>query len=362
VERSLVDTRRAAASGSTTLRMTTRIGIAAGLPDVRQYMAWARSAESAGFRLLGHGDTQCLLPELHVSLAAMATATDRVLLCPTVTNPLTRHPAVAAAAFGTLQQLSGGRARFGIGTGDSAVTLLGERPARVDHVADYCRAFRALTTGNEADYRGRSFRLEWPAPEVPLWIAAEGPRMLKLAGELGDGVIMGNGLTEDVVRDNLRRVREAAVEAGRDPDAIEPWFFAKIYLCESEEQAWHDVAWTLAATANHAFQFTLDDKLVPPEHHAAIGRLRNGYASRAHNGLAHSPAANAALVIENGLTEYLGRRFLLAGPPARVLERIEELAAWGARNLLTSAIFGDPFEYTAQIAEHIVRPLRRGGG
>jgi 5,10-methylenetetrahydromethanopterin reductase len=279
------------------------------------------------------------------------------VLCPTVTNPLTRHPAVVASAFGALQQLAGGRMRYCVGTGDSAAWLIGERPATVNMVAEHCRAFAALIDGRSACVAGKEFRLEWPTPAVPLWLAAEGPRMLALAGELGDGVVMGNGLTEDVVRDNLGRVRRAAVAASRDPDAIEPWFFAKIYLCPSEQQGWHELAWTLAASAHHALRYDLADRFVPSQYREAIEAIGAGYSAAAHNGLAHSPDHNARLVTGTGLTEFLGPRFLLAGPPARILERIEELAGWGATNLLTSAIFGDPFSYTAQVAEQILQPL-----
>jgi 5,10-methylenetetrahydromethanopterin reductase len=334
-----------------------RIGIVTGMADVNQYVKWAQLAESSGYDLIGYGDTQCLLPELHVALAAAAGATNRTLLCPTVTNPITRHPAVVASAFGALQQLAGGRVRYCVGTGDSAAWLIGERPASVDKIAEHCRAFAALIAGDSACVGGKQFRLEWPAPPVPLWLAAEGPRMLRLAGELADGVLMGNGLTEDVVKDNLERVRRGALAAGRDPEAIEPWFFAKIYLCDSEEQAWHELAWTLAATAHHALRGDLADRFVPVEHRAAIAALGAGYSVQAHNGLTQSPEHNARLVTETGLTHFLGPRFLLAGPPARILERIEELASWGATNLLTSAIFGDPYRYTAQVAEQILRPL-----
>lgn len=334
-----------------------RIGIATGMPDVNRYLEWARCAESYGYDLLGYGDTQCLLPELHVALTAAATGTDRVLLCPTVTNPITRHPAVAASAFGALQQLAGGRARYCVGTGDSAAWLIGRRPASVDGIAEHCRAFAALIAGGEAQVGDERFRLEWRPPHVPLWLAAEGPRMLRLAGELAEGVLMGNGLTEDVVTDNINRVRMGALEAGRDPDAIEAWFFAKIYLCDSEEQAWHDLAWTLAASAHHAFRHDLDDRFVPDAYRPAIEGIQAGYSGQAHNGLAHSPEHNARLVTDTGLTGFLGPRFLLAGPARRILERIEELAGWGATNLLTSAMFGDPFRYTAEVAQQILRPL-----
>ena len=341
-------------------RRPIRIGISSGFPDLRHYLDWAREADSLGYELLGYGDTQCLLPELNVALAATAGVTSRALLAPTVSNPVTRHPAVVASAFGGLQQIAEGRARYCVGTGDSAMSLIGERAARVDDLREHTLAVRALLTGEEAQWRGRSFRFEWPTPPVPVWIAAEGPRMLALAGEIGDGVLMGNGLTEEVVRDNLGRVAAAATAAGRDPADVEPWFFAKIYLCESEEQAWTELAWTLAATAHHAFAHRLDDRFVPPELHEPIRRLVSGYVGREHNGLAHPPVQNAALVTDNGLTEFLGRRFLIAGTPAQVRDRIEELASWGATNLFTPAMFGDPFAYAEAIARHVVEPLTSG--
>ena len=334
-----------------------RFGITAGMADARRYLDWGELAERSGFDLLGCGDSQCLVPELHVTLGALAVRTSRALLCSTVTNPVTRHPAVVASAFATVQQLAGGRARYCVGTGDSATAMVGEHPARMAEFAECCRAFRALTNGDEAEYRGKRFRLEWEAPAVPLFIAAEGPRMLHLAGELGDGVLMGNGLTEEVIRDNLRRLRNGALEAGRDPEGIEPWFFTKVYLCESEDQAWEELAGTLAASANHVFRGDVAEKFVPAKHVAALERLRAGYVSREHNGLVHAPVRNAALVIENGLIEFLGPRFLIAGPPHRVLERIEELASWGATNLLLPAIFGDPFATTSRLAAEVLRPL-----
>jgi hypothetical protein len=131
-----------------------------------------------------------------------------------------------------------------------------------------------------------------------------------------------------------------------------------MYICDSEEQAWRDLAWTLAASAHHAFRFSLDDKFVPSVHRPALERLQVGYVGREHNGLAHAPAHNARLVTDNHLTEFLGRRFLLAGPPGRIRQRIAELASWGAKNLFTSAMFGDPFAYAEAIAEGVLAPLR----
>jgi 5,10-methylenetetrahydromethanopterin reductase len=333
-------------------------GIAAGLPSVGAYQEWAMVAEACGYDLLGYGDSQCLIPEMCVTMAAMATVTDRVLLCPTVSNPLTRHPSVMASAFAALQQLSNGRTRLGLGSGDSAALSIGERPASLRALEEYARAVAALGRGGDADFRGRRFRLEWDAPHVPLWMAAGGPRTMRLAGAVADGVLLGSGLTEDVVRDGIAQVHAGALEAGRDPSEVEIWMFTKIYLCESEEQAWHDLAWTLAASAHHAFRFTLEGKFVPPQWRDALVRLQAEYAVREHNNLANSGDTNASLVVDSGLTEFLGSRFLLAGPAARVVERIEELERWGITRFFTAGMFGEPLAYTRDVAEQVIAPLK----
>ena len=82
--------------------------------DFRRHV---RLAESVGFDYIGVADSQSLFRELFVSLTVAALDTERVQLGPSVTNPLTRHPAVMASAIASLHELSGGRAFLGIGTG-----------------------------------------------------------------------------------------------------------------------------------------------------------------------------------------------------------------------------------------------------
>lgn len=335
-----------------------RLGIAAMCKSMPEYLEWVETAEACGYDLAGYGDTQNLLPDAYVALTAMAMHTQRITLCTTVSNPVTRHPSVAASGFAALQQVSGGRAIFGIGTGDSALKNIGRRAATVDEIGRYCRAFRDLVHGKVANHDGHDMRLLWDAPGVPLYLAAEGPRMMRLAGEVADGVIFGNGISEEVVRSNLAAVRAAAEAAGRDPDAIEPWFLIKVVLSdEPEEELWGRLAWTLAASANHAFLFTFENKLVPPHLEEPLRRLMAGYRSHEHNQV-DSPGHNAALVNDNGLTEFLGRRFLIGGPPEHVAARLRELASWGAPNLILTAMWGDPLGYTRRIADEVMPLLR----
>jgi len=335
-----------------------RFGVTRYGADVAGQVAFARLVEELGFDLIGYGDTQNLIPDCYVVMTAMALATERIRIGQTVSNPVTRHPAVTASAMSGLQEVSGGRAFLGIATGDSALLNIGEKPATLAQLEAYCRAVRGLCEGETVSWRGHETRLLFEPRRVPIWIAAEGPRSQELAGRIADGVIFANGISEEVVKDDLRRVRESALRAGRDPGAIECWFLVKPCFADSEQQAWHDFAWTLAASANHAFRFSFDHKFVPDGHREGLARLMAGYASSQHN-LAGGLNPNSRLVIENDLTEFLGRRFLLAGSPAQIAHRLEELASWGATNLILTILFGEPEAYARRLAREVIGRLAR---
>lgn len=333
--------------------MSVRCGVLFLPRRIAEIAEDARLAEAAGFDLLGIGDSQSLFQEVYVSLAVASVHTSRVRLGPTVTNPLTRHPAVTAAAIASVNELSGGRAFLGLGTGDSAVLNLGLRPAKVDELREYVTTLRALWSGTPTAYRGAPVRLEWAHRPVPVFLAAEGPRTLRLAGEVADGVIVGTGLLPEVIADSLEQIRAGARAAARDPEAIEVWFLVKACLAESRSTALEEIKMALAASANHAFRFTLEGKQVPPELVGPIERLKARYQPHAHESLGPSP--NARLVDELGLTEYLAERFAVAGSPAEVARRIRELAGAGVSRLLVTAIVKEPEVFLAQWRD-LVRP------
>jgi len=334
-----------------------RFGIGAMFPDMPSYLPWARQVEELGFDLIGYGDTQSVLPDAFVALSAMATVTDHIRLCPTVSNPVTRHPAVAASSLGAIQQLSDGRTTFGIGTGDSALLNIGERPSRVAELEEYARAFKALVAGETATWHGHEMKLAWEAPPVPLIVAADGPRMMHLAGQIADGVFFANGLSDEVIDENIRRVREGAESVGRSIDDIEMWWLTKLYFADSQEQGWYEAAYSLAASANHSFRFGMEGKFVPEALQPVIRRLQEGYAAHEHNRVEASDH-NRSLVVDGGLMEYLGRRFLIAGSAQELVQRVSEIAERGARNLFIPSVFGDPPGYANRLAKEVLPAFR----
>ncbi len=194
--------------------------------------AAARAAEAAGFDDVWTLDSPLLAGRLgdpYVTLAACAGTTSRVRLGVAVTNPVTRHVVVTAAAILSLDDLAGGRAVLGIGSGDSAMRTLGLDPAdaegthrgRRPRLREAVETLRAIFAGKPVALGDRTLRLDRPARSIPIYIAATGPRMLELAGEVADGVIIQVGIHPPCLEEAIAHVRAGAARAGRDPAAID---------------------------------------------------------------------------------------------------------------------------------------------
>lgn len=326
-------------------------------PDPREYIEWLRVAEGVGFDLIGYGDSQCLWPELYSSLTLAALHTTTAKIGPAVSNPVTRHPAVAASGIATVQALSEGRAFYGLSSGDSALFSIGLRPARMAALAEHARVVRALCAGEVVRWEGNELQLHWPTQPVPIYLAAEGPKMLHLAGQIADGVFVSNGLSREVVTDTRERIAAGARSVGRDPADIEIWFLVKFLVAPSEAEGIETMRFTLAGSANHNFRFTLEGKHVPDELREAITTLQERYAfdeHAQHDGLGR----NAALVEELGLIDWLAERFLVTGPPAHCVERLQEIASFGATNLLLTQLVPDPLAAMRQWGDEIFPALR----
>jgi alkanesulfonate monooxygenase SsuD/methylene tetrahydromethanopterin reductase-like flavin-dependent oxidoreductase (luciferase family) len=129
-----------------------------------------------------------------------------------------------------------------------------------------------------------------------------------------------------------------------------------VFSSRPEPEVWRDYAWTVAASANHAFRFTFAGKFVPEQFEAPLRRLMDGYRSMEHNQESAS-AHNGALVNDNGLTEFLGERFLIAGRPEHIAERLRALEDAGVRNVLISSMWRDPFTETRRLADEVLSRL-----
>jgi 5,10-methylenetetrahydromethanopterin reductase len=188
--------------------------------SVAAFVADARRAEALGWDAVLQPDSQLRRRDTYVLLAAAAQATERVVLGPLLANPINRHPTVTAGSIATVDELAPGRTLLGWGVGDTAVRLAGLKPARVKELEDSTRLMRALLDGQSVEVgAARPATLPHHRP-VPIWIAAGGPRTLRMAGGVADGVFLRIGTHRANLARSIEAIRAGATAAGRDPASV----------------------------------------------------------------------------------------------------------------------------------------------
>jgi len=188
--------------------------------SVDAFAADVRRAEALGWDAALQPDSQLRRRDTYVLLAAAARATGRITLGPLLANPVNRHPTVTASSIATIDELATGRTLLGWGVGDTAVRLAGLKPARVKELEAATRLMRALLDGDPVEVGAeRPARLPHHRP-VPIWIAAGGPRTLRMAGGVADGVFIRVGTHEANIATAVETIRAGAAAAGRDPAAV----------------------------------------------------------------------------------------------------------------------------------------------
>jgi len=203
-------------------------------------------AESLGYDSVWVTDSQMLFSDCYAVLALAARQTTRLRLGPGTAICGTRIPAVHVAAVATLNRLAPGRVHLGIGTGNTAMRTMGQRPMRVAEYAEYLRVLSALLRGEVVDYtfngvtrpirmlmhESKYMNLE---PRIPLYVSGFGPRAMELAGQYGDGLVFAIPPRGVPVAGALGHARLGAARAGRTLDGFRNCALTNIVLLDPGE-------------------------------------------------------------------------------------------------------------------------------
>ncbi len=181
----------------------------------------AVAAEDAGFSDVWLPD-HYFLRDVYAAQAVIATRTSSVRLATGIAAIQLRHPALIASAAATIAECSGGRAVIGIGPGGHEFgSQFAMRPrSPLTMLREAVEIIRQLSSG-PAGFRGEYFsadgsELGWRITPPPIFLSARGPRMLELAGEIADGVIV-HGIHRDFLDYARARIAHSAGRSGRDP-------------------------------------------------------------------------------------------------------------------------------------------------
>lgn len=203
-------------------------------------------AEEKGFTHAWLYDSQMIYSDVYVTMTLCAERTSAIKLGTGVTNPSSRIAPVTANAFASLNMLAPGRLAMAIGSGNTARRTLGMPAAKVAEVTEHVRVFRDLCRGDTTDYtegerrrkvrflnQGEDFyNLDDP---IEILVAASGPRLLRVAGEVADGVMLFGAVSPALIEFVLRHAREGAESVGRDPDELDVTCMTAFHLTEPGE-------------------------------------------------------------------------------------------------------------------------------
>ncbi|MBV9919024.1 MAG: LLM class flavin-dependent oxidoreductase [Solirubrobacterales bacterium] len=321
------------------------------------FLSSVRTADEVGYARAWLVDGQMLWHEVYVYMTQGLAATKDIVFGTAVTNTLTRHFSVTASAVATLAELYPGRVLLGLGRGDNAVRTLGLKPVPTGELAQTVPLIRALLKGEEVDIPGgRRARIRWAegGREVPIMMAATGPKNIRLAGALADIVMLYVGTHPESVKWGIEHVRAGATQAGRHPDSVEIALLTAMYVSDDQEEAWQECRWAPAACANHiAYAMKWNPDHGMPETMTRLARSRDAYDYYA--GHLDSKADHTAY-----LTGDLVDDFVLAGPTDKCLERIRQLERLGVAEISTAYVNGK-FDQMKRVGREII-PAVAGAG
>jgi probable F420-dependent oxidoreductase len=253
--------------------------------------------------------------------------TRKVIIGPMVTNPATRDITVTASTYATLNEMYGNRTVVGIGRGDSAVRVTNGKPVTVAELRQAVIDIKGLANGEAIEYKGNNIRLPWAgASRTPVYVAAYGPKVLALTGEVGDGFILQ--LADPSIADwTMTAVRDAAKGAGRNPDDVYMCIAAPAYVTDgSPEQHAHardQLRWFGGMVGNHVADIVerYGDSGAVPQALTDYIKARKGYDYNEHGQAGNTHA--------DFVPDEIVDRFCIIGPPEEHIRRLEELKAMG---------------------------------
>ena len=220
-------------------------------PPASRVVELTQRAEGLGFAYAWTFDSHILWQEPYVIYSQMLAATDRIVVGPFVTNPATRDPTVTGSLFATLNDMFGNRTIWGLKRGDSSRRVLERKPTTLAETEEAMYVIKELAEGRAIQTPAGEVRIPWVRDgHLDVWMAAYGPKALALCGRKADGFILQLA-DPDITRWTVGKVREAAAEAGRDPDSIAVCVAAPAYVGDDLDHAREQCRWFGGMVGNH---------------------------------------------------------------------------------------------------------------
>jgi probable F420-dependent oxidoreductase len=230
---------------------------------------------------------------------------------------------------------------------------MGKKPTKLERLAETVQVVRDLCAGHKIEYEGRDIQMTWADAGVPpVWVAAYGPKALRCAGRIGDGVIL-QFADPELIKWCLGSVREGAEEAGRDFSKIRVMSAAPVWVSDDLAKARDQVRWFPALVSNHVVDLVSRYKPEElPEGLTAYIRDRKGYNYLHH---AEVGSSNAEFV-----SDEIVDRFCIVGSAEEHVRRLRELQEIGVTQFNIYLMSGDEEDTVEVYGREIVPRFSRG--
>lgn len=317
----------------------------------KRTVALCKQAEVGGFKYAWFFDSHILWRECYVTMAMCMEHTEQMRFGPCVTNPGVRDWSVAASMFATLAMQSGGRFDMGVGRGDSSRRVMGRKPMTIETMVEFCQALKGMIRGDTVKYEDDVAEVQIPwseGYELPVWIAAYGPKALKGAGEAGDGLIIQ--LADPwLVKWFSDQAIAAGKAAGRDMSNFKVMSAAPVWVGDSGK-ARQQTRWFPAMVGNHVAdiveRYGKGGASDIPARLTAYIEGRKGYDYRHH---ADKDADHLDFISEDIIDS-----FGVLGSVEDHVRKLKELEAAGVTQFNIYLMCGEEERIVAEYAEHVL--------
>jgi len=334
-------------------------------------------AENLGYSRVWVTDSPFIRSHIFVTLTVAALQSKKIKLGTGVAVAGMRLAPDCANAVATLNRLAPGRIFCCVGTGNTAMRMMGQPPMRVDAFRDYLRVLRGLLRGKAVDYTlaGSTHRVQFLLrdqhfvglePEIPIYVTAHGPRAQALAGEFGDGLVTSipRGGT---VGEALANVRRGAERAGRSLEGFHTAALMNVVMLEpgedlASERVVAEIGPAIITNVHSLVDLVRETGRDPPDFVKPIWgdymKFVAGLPTENRHQLLHQNHYNALHPDEaRFITPEMIRNFCLVGAPEALVEQIQELERQGLRQITFTPPAGQWFEVIERFARRVMEKL-----
>ena len=286
---------------------------------------------------------------VYVSLSFIANYTDHIKLGPGVTNPYLIHPVITAQSVASLNEVAPGRVLCGIGAGDkTTLEMLGvTMKSPLTAMRESVELIKKQLDREKGAYEGKMFqalpgsRFNFKVKtDIPIYIGAQGPKMLQLAGEIGNGALINASHPDDIQR-AVGLISKGAKKAGKTVDEVDIAAYTSFSIADDRQKAMKSVAPVVAYIVAGSPSFILE------KHDISIEKAESIKSELANRNWGKAFGSVKPEMIE---------AFSICGNPDQCTEKIDNLFKTGVDHFITGSPLGPNKKEAINLFGHEVMP------